>query len=162
VSWGQAWKPTWLQNSLTMMASAASVWHPRCHTGGSRLQQNLTPVVHILNGAGHRCLLHVRCFVDRVWHSHQTGTLQQELTCPLCRCAWGPFTWVPPPPALDSTAIGSSGSSSTTSSNNSRAATGSQQQQQLPVHKHVKCGSCQQVSEGSAALKDSCPASALS
>jgi hypothetical protein len=30
------------------------------------------------------------------------------------------------------------------------------------VHKHVKCGSCQQVSEGSAAQKDSCPASALS
>eukprot|EP00878_Enallax_costatus_P022781 GHUV01024191.1.p1 GENE.GHUV01024191.1~~GHUV01024191.1.p1 ORF type:complete len:663 (+),score=225.98 GHUV01024191.1:233-2221(+) len=72
------------------------------------------------NGCGRS--IHGKCM--RVWNDHQTKTLHQDITCPLCRCPWGVFDWRPPPtPAASSSHKASFGK---------------------PHHRGVKCVACQQ------------------
>ncbi|WIA35392.1 hypothetical protein OEZ86_003838 [Tetradesmus obliquus] len=69
--------------------------------------------------------IHGRCM--RVWSDHQTKTLQQELSCPLCRCPWGRLDWSPPAAAPAAAAAG-----------------GKAAAQARSCHKGVSCSNCQQ------------------
>ncbi|GFH25055.1 uncharacterized protein HaLaN_22951 [Haematococcus lacustris] len=40
--------------------------------------------------------VHGKCM--NIWAEHQTKALGKELSCPLCRTAWGEFSWRAPPP----------------------------------------------------------------
>ncbi|KAL6750982.1 hypothetical protein V8C86DRAFT_2793293 [Haematococcus lacustris] len=40
--------------------------------------------------------VHGKCM--NIWAEHQTKALGKELSCPLCRAAWGEFSWRAPPP----------------------------------------------------------------
>jgi hypothetical protein len=71
-----------------------------------------------------KCCPLVTC---RVWSDHQTKTLQQELSCPLCRCPWGKLDWSPPA-APAATAGGKAAAHA-----------------RLNCHKGVSCSGCHQV-----------------
>ncbi len=68
------------------------------------------------------CLL-LRC---RVWAEHQSKSLGKELSCPLCRGAWGELSWRPPPPKR-------------------RRPDALHQQQGATLHLGTRCGTCKQV-----------------
>ncbi|KAL0037874.1 hypothetical protein WJX79_003280 [Trebouxia sp. C0005] len=68
---------------------ACSICYGDMHERGSRSAPEL---VWCGKGCGHN--VHARCL--NVWAKHQT-TLKQELTCPMCRTPWGPFSWRPAP-----------------------------------------------------------------
>ncbi|KAL3163058.1 hypothetical protein ABBQ32_009480 [Trebouxia sp. C0010 RCD-2024] len=68
---------------------ACSICYGDMREGGFRAAPEL---VWCRTGCGHN--VHARCL--HIWAKHQ-ATLKQEVTCPMCRSAWGPFSWRPPP-----------------------------------------------------------------